>query len=125
MIFCVGPITILGSIEDGLTGAYQTLVLKAALDGVTSAILASTFGWGVLLAAGTVLFFQGALTLSAGLLHGVLTDPMVTEMTAAGGLMILGLGLNILELSHIRVGNLLPWLAVAPALVAISSGRGG
>ncbi|HEY3117166.1 MAG TPA: DUF554 domain-containing protein, partial [Chloroflexota bacterium] len=120
LIFCVGPITILGSIEDGLTGAYQTLVLKAALDGVTSIILASTFGWGVLLAAGTVFFFQGALTLSAGLLHGVLTDPMVTEMTAAGGLMILGLGLNILELARIRVGNLLPGLAVAPALVALT-----
>ena len=76
------------------------------------------------MAAGTVLFFQGALTLSAGLLHGILTDPMVTEMTAAGGLMIIGLGLNILELARIRVGNLLPGLAVAPALVALSRSYG-
>lgn len=125
LIFCVGPLTILGSLEDGLSGAYQTLALKATLDGVTAAILASTFGWGVLLAAGTVFVFQGALTLSAGLLHGLLTDTTITEMTAAGGLMILGIGLNILQLARIRVGNLLPALVAAPVLVAISSARGG
>jgi len=124
LIFCVGPMTILGSFEDGLTGAYQTLALKATLDGITAAVLASSLGWGVLLAAGTVLVYQGALTLGAGLLRGLLTDPMIVEMTAVGGLLILGIGLNILELSRIRVGSMLPALVIAPALVALSSARG-
>lgn len=124
LIFCVGPMTILGSIEDGLTGAFQTLALKATLDGVTSAVLAATLGWGVILSAATVLIFQGALTLGAGLARGMLSDPMVIEMTAAGGLMILGIGLNILQLTRIPVGNLLPALVIAPALVALTP-RGG
>lgn len=125
LIFCVGPMTILGSFEDGLTGAYQTLALKATLDGITAALLASTLGWGVLLASGTVLVYQGALTLGASLLRGLLTEPMIAQMTAAGGLLILGIGFNILELTRIRVGNLLPALVIAPALVAFSGPRGG
>lgn len=124
LIFCVGPMTILGSIEDGFTGVFQTLALKATMDGVTSAVLASTLGWGVLLAAATVLIFQGALTLSAGAIRGVLAEPMVNEMTAAGGLMILGIGLNILDLTRIRVANLLPALVVAPALAFLWGPRG-
>jgi uncharacterized membrane protein YqgA involved in biofilm formation len=119
LIFCVGPMTILGSFEEGLTGTFHTLALKATLDGFTAAILASTLGWGVLLAAGTVLLYQGALTLGAGLLRGVLTNLMISEMAAVGGLLIVGIGLNILELSRIRVANMLPSLAVAPALVAV------
>lgn len=123
LIFCVGPMTILGSFEDGLTGAYQTLAVKATLDGVMAALLASSLGWGVLLAAGTVLFYQGALTLSAGLLRGLLSDAMIAEMTAAGGLLIVGIGVNILDLARIRVGNMLPALVVAPALSALSGLR--
>lgn len=125
LIFCVGPMTILGSIEDGLSGTFETLALKATLDGVTSAVLASTLGWGVILSAATVLLFQGGLTLGAGLARGLLTEPMIGEMTAAGGLLILGIGLNILQLTRIPVGNLLPALVVAPALVALSGSRGG
>jgi uncharacterized protein len=120
LIFCVGPMTILGSFQDGLTGAYQTLALKAMLDGFTAMLLASTLGWGVLLAAGTVLVYQGALTLGAGLLRGLLSEPMVTAMTAAGGLLIVGIGLNILEVTRIRVGSMLPALAVAPVLTALT-----
>jgi uncharacterized membrane protein YqgA involved in biofilm formation len=119
LIFCVGPMTILGSFEEGLTGAFHTLALKATLDGITASILASTLGWSVLLSACTVLVYQGVLTLGAGLLRGLLTNPMVTEMTAVGGLLIVGIGLNILELSRIRVANMLPSLAVAPALMAV------
>ncbi|MEA2638915.1 MAG: uncharacterized protein QOF51_309 [Chloroflexota bacterium] len=119
LLFCVGPLTILGSFEDGLTGAYETLALKSALDGVAAVLLASALGWGVLLAAGTVLLYQGGLTLGAGVLRGVLTDPMIALMTAVGGLMILGLGLNILELTRIRVASMLPALVVAPLLVAL------
>jgi hypothetical protein len=121
LIFCVGPMTILGSFEDGLTGAYQTLAVKATLDGVMATLLASSLGWGVLLAAGTVLLYQGALTLGAGLLRPLLSDAMIAEMTAAGGLLIVGIGLNILEVARIRVGNILPALIVAPALAALST----
>ncbi len=125
LIFCVGPITILGCFEEGLTGSFQTLALKSTLDGFTASLLASTMGWGVLLSAGTVLIYQGALTLGAGFLRGLLTDRMIAEMTAVGGLMILGIGLNILEVTRIRVGNMLPALLFAPALAAASAQRGG
>ncbi len=124
LIFCVGPMTILGSFEDGLTGAYQTLALKATLDGITAAVLASTLGWGVLLSAVTVLVYQGALTLGAGALRGMLTEPMIAQMTAVGGLLILGIGINILELARLRVGNMLPALAIAPALTALTRSGG-
>ena len=123
LIFCVGPMTVLGCFEDGLTGAYQTLAVKATLDGVMAALLASSLGWGVLLAAATVLLYQGALTLSAGLLRGLLSDAMIAEMTAVGGLLIVGIGVNILDLARIRVGNMLPALVVAPALSALSGLR--
>lgn len=120
LIFCVGPMTILGSFQDGLTGAYETLALKAMLDGFTAAMLASSLGWGVLLSAVTVLVYQGALTLAAGMTRGLLTDPMIAAMTAAGGLLIVGIGLNILEVARIRVGSMLPSLAVAPVLAALT-----
>ncbi len=120
LIFCVGPMTILGSFEDGLTGAYQTLALKATLDGITAAVLASTLGWGVLLSTATILIYQGTLTLGAGALRSLLTEPMIAQMTAVGGLLILGIGINILELARLRVGNMLPALAVAPALTALT-----
>ena len=119
LLFCVGPMTILGSFEDGLTGAYSTLALKSALDGVAALMLASSLGWGVLLAAGTILVYQGGLTLGATLLRGVLTDPMIQAITAVGGLLLLGLGLNILEITRIRVGSMLPALVVAPIIVAL------
>jgi uncharacterized membrane protein YqgA involved in biofilm formation len=125
LIFCVGPITILGCFEEGLTGSFQTLALKSTLDGFTAALLASTMGWGVLLSAATVLIYQGALTLGAGFLRGILTERMIAEMTAVGGLMILGIGLNILEVTRIRVGNMLPSLVFAPMLTAAVAQRGG
>ncbi len=121
LIFCVGPLTILGSVEDGLTGDYSLLTLKSALDLVASLSFASVLGWGVLLSAGTVLVVQGTITLSAGLLQGAVTEPMIAAMTATGGVMILGLGLVLLELKEIRVANMLPALLIAPLLVAASS----
>lgn len=119
LIFCVGPMTVLGSIQDGLTGDYSLLAIKAMLDGFTSLALAATFGIGVGFAAVTVLVYQGALTLGAAWARALLTDPMVTELSAAGGLIILGIGLVILELRPIRVANLLPALVFAPVLVAL------
>ncbi len=120
LLFCVGPLTILGSLEDGLTGDYRLLALKSALDFVASLSFASVLGWGVLLSAGTVLVVQGGLTLSAGLLEGVLTEPMILATTATGGVLILGLGLVLLELREVRVANMLPALMVAPLLVALA-----
>jgi hypothetical protein len=114
----VGPLTVLGSLEDGLTGDYSLLALKSALDFVASLSFASVLGWGVLLSAGTVLVVQGTLTLSAGLLEQVVTGSMIEAMTATGGVLILGLGLVLLELKEVRVANMLPALLIAPLLVA-------
>jgi len=119
LVFCVGPMTILGSIQDGLTGDYSLLAVKATLDGFAGLAFASTLGPGVLFAALTVLVYQGALTLAAGWASAVLTDPMIAEMTATGGVLMLALGLGLLEVKHIRAGNLLPAIVVAPLVVAV------
>jgi uncharacterized membrane protein YqgA involved in biofilm formation len=119
LVFCVGPMTILGSIQDGLTGDYTLLAVKATLDGFAALAFASSFGPGVIFAALTVLVYQGALTLGAGWASVWLTDPMVAEMTATGGVLMLALGLGLLELKQIRAGNLLPGVIVAPIIVAV------
>lgn len=120
LVFCVGPLTILGSLEDGLTGDYSLLALKSALDLVASLSFASVLGWGVLLSAGTVLLVQGTLTLSAGLLEGAVTEQMIAAMTSTGGVLVLGLGLVLLELKEVRVSNMLPALVIAPLLVTLA-----
>jgi uncharacterized protein len=119
LVFCVGPMTIIGSIQDGLTGDYQTLAVKSMLDAFTSLAFASSLGVGVPFSGLTVLVYQGVLTLAAGWLKGALSDAMVTEMTATGGLLIVGIGLQLLEIRRIRVANLLPALAFAPLAVAL------
>lgn len=121
LLFCVGPLTVLGSIEDGLTGNFELLALKSALDGIAALSFAAVLGWGVLLSAGTVLAVQGSITLGAGLVEGVVTEAMISATTATGGVLIFGLGLGLLELREVRVANMLPALAVAPLLVAASS----
>ena len=118
LIFCVGPLTILGSLEDGFTRDYSLLALKSALDFVASLAFAAVLGWGVLLSAGTVLVVQGLLTLSARFLGEVVTEPMILATTATGGVLILGLGLVLLELKDVRVANMLPAVFIAPLLVA-------
>jgi len=119
LLFCVGPMTILGSIQDGLIGDYTLLTVKATLDGFASLAFASTMGPGVLFAALTVLVYQGVLTVGAGWASAALTDPMIAEMTATGGVLMLALGLGLLEIKQIRAGNLLPAIAVAPIIVAL------
>ncbi|MFN3650705.1 MAG: DUF554 domain-containing protein [Armatimonadota bacterium] len=121
ILFCVGPMTLLGCLNDGLRGDYGLLATKATLDGISAVAFASALGWGVLLSAGTVLVVQGALTLSAGALAPVLSDArMQQELFAAGGVMMLGLGFRLLELKAIRVSNLLPALLYAPLLVQLA-----
>lgn len=120
IIFCVGPLTILGSIQNGISGDITFLALKSMLDGFTSFALTAALGWGVLMSAGTVLIFQSAISLAAaGLASGMPSrdNPYIIEMTAAGGLIIIGIGLKLLNIKDLRLANYLPALAAAPALV--------
>ncbi|MEE8174384.1 MAG: DUF554 domain-containing protein [Dehalococcoidia bacterium] len=119
LVFCVGPMTVLGSIQDGLSGDYTLLAVKSVLDGFSSLAFAASMGMGATFAAITVLVCQGILTLGASLFQTILTDAMITEMTATGGVMILGIGLLLLEIKLVRVANFLPALAVIPLLVAL------
>ncbi|GAG06024.1 unnamed protein product [marine sediment metagenome] len=119
LVFCVGPMTVLGSIQDGLSGDHTLLAVKSVLDGFSSLVFAASMGMGATFAAITVLVYQGILTLGASLFQTILTDAMITEMTATGGVMILGIGLLLLEIKRVRVANFLPALAVIPLLVAL------
>jgi hypothetical protein len=118
LLFCVGPLTILGSLQDGISGDYRLLALKSALDFVASLSFASVLGWGVLLSAGSILVVQGGLTLSGALFGSFMTEPMILALTSTGGVLLLGLGLTLLSLKEVRVANMLPALVVAPVLVA-------
>ncbi len=120
LVFCVGPMTILGSIQDGLTGKFELLALKSVLDGFAALAFASSLGVGVLFSALTIGVFQGTLTLLAAQAQTVLTPPVIAEMTATGGVLIMGIGFSsLLELKPIRVGNFLPALLAAPAIVLL------
>ncbi len=120
LVFCVGPMTILGSIQDGLTGKFELLALKSVLDGFAALAFASSLGVGVLFSALTIGVFQGALTLLAAQAQTVLTPPVIAEMTATGGVLIMGISFSsLLELKPIRVGNFLPALLAAPAIVLL------
>ncbi len=120
LIFCVGPMTILGSIQDGLTGNYQLLAIKAVLDGFAALAFSASLGVGVIFSAVIILLYQGGLSLLAAQAQSLLTPPMINEMTAAGGLLIVGIGIGaLLELKPIRVANYLPALVIAPLIVAV------
>ncbi len=117
LLYCVGSMTVMGSFDAGLRGDYSIIFAKSVMDGVMSVTLAATMGVGVAFSALSVFVIQGALTLLAGLVAPVLSDPVITEMSAVGGVMLIATGLNILDLpkARIRVGNMLPAL-VFPAL---------
>lgn len=112
LVYCVGAMAIMGALDSGLKGDHATLIAKSALDGISAIIFASTLGPGVAFSALAVLVYQGAITLMAGWLKPLLTDAIVTEMSAVGGLLIVGIGLNMLYDKHIAVGNLLPAIFV-------------
>jgi uncharacterized membrane protein YqgA involved in biofilm formation len=116
LVFCVGPLTIVGSIQDGL-GDAELLLVKAALDGFASIAFAAVYGWGVIVAAVTVLVIQGGIALAAGTLDGLLTQEMLDGLGAAGGIMLLGISLRLLDLKQVRVANMLPAVVVAPLFV--------
>jgi uncharacterized membrane protein YqgA involved in biofilm formation len=118
LLFCIGPIAILGSIQDGLTGDYNLLAVKSTLDGFASIAFASTLGVGVLFSSLPILIYQGGVSLLANQLNAIVTDPMMAEMSATGGILLIGVGMsNLLEIKKIRVGNFLPALAAAPLIV--------
>ncbi len=118
-MFCVGPLTVLGSINDGLGRGIDELAVKSLLDGVAAAAFASALGSGVLLSALSVAVVQGLFTL-LGFLLGDLLDPAQTAaLSATGGLVLLGVGFRLLRLRDVPVGDLLPALVVAPLLVAL------
>jgi len=112
LIYCVGSMAIVGALESGLTGNHQTLFAKSVLDGVSAVVFASTFGIGVLFSAVPVLLYQGSITLTASLVKPLLTPVVVTQMSAVGGLLIVGIGLNLLEIRKIKVGNMLPAIGI-------------
>jgi uncharacterized membrane protein YqgA involved in biofilm formation len=121
LLFCVGPLTVVGSFEDGLRHNIEPLATKSMLDGFASIAIASTLGAGVAFAALTVLVVQGALTLGAGLFKNLLTGEALAAMTSAGGVLIIGIALKLLDLKDVKVGNFLPALVLAPALVGLVS----
>jgi len=119
LLFCVGPLTILGSLSDGLGRGIDQLTLKAVLDGFAAVAFASSFGIGVLLSALSVALVQGLLTLLGVLLGSILPDAHVAALTATGGLLLVGISLRLLRIREIPVGDLLPALVVAPLLTQL------
>lgn len=119
LLFCVGPMTILGSIQDGLTGDFQLLAIKSVLDGFAALAFAAASGVGVIFSIIVILIYQGGLSLLAAQANQLLTTDMITELTAAGGVLVMATGIGpLLDLRKIRVGNYLPALVVAPLIVA-------
>lgn len=116
LLFCVGPLTILGSLSDGLGRGIDQLVLKATLDGFAAMAFASTFGVGVLLSAVSVGLVQGSLTGLGVALGTLLPDPHISALTATGGLMLVGIALRLLRIKDVPVGDMLPALVIAPLL---------
>jgi uncharacterized protein len=118
IVFCVGPLTFLGSIQNGLTGDATLLSVKSVLDGFTATALAATLGWGVLLTVPLILVYQGGLALGASLFAGVLSDLQLKEMSAVGGLLLIGVGFKLLAIRDVKVADFLPAIIVSPLVVA-------
>ncbi|AIS51750.1 hypothetical protein TKV_c05530 [Thermoanaerobacter kivui] len=108
LVYCIGAMAIVGALKDGLSGDHSILFAKSVLDGISSIIFASTFGIGVVFSAISVFLYQGSISLGASFLQGLLTKPVIEDMTAVGGVLIFAISLNMLEIKNIKVGNLLP-----------------
>lgn len=124
LLFCVGPMTVIGCLQDGLKGDHTLLFTKSLMDGISSIALAASLGLGVLFSAITVLVYQGLLTLGAYLFHGILPSTYIDVMSATGGLLVLGIGLNILGNMRLKVANLLPAVFLAPLILWFSAWMG-
>lgn len=117
LVYCIGAMAIVGAIQEGMTGEASTLYAKSLLDGITSVVFTSTMGIGVALSSITVLLYQGGLTILANIGSQWIGNAMIREMTAVGGLLIVGISLLILELKTIKIANLLPAIPLAALLV--------
>jgi uncharacterized protein len=120
LVFCVGPLTVLGSLDDGLGRGIDKLALKSTLDGFASVAFAASLGWGVAASALAVLVVQGSLTVLGLLLGDLLPEPHLLALTATGGLLLVGVSLRLLRVRAVPVGDLLPALLVAPLLVELT-----
>lgn len=116
LLYCVGAMSIVGALQAGLSGNYDTIYAKTVLDGVSSVIFSASMGIGVIFSSVTVLLYQGGITICASFLSGILSQAVIAEMTAVGSLMIVGLGLNLLEVTDIKIANLLPGILVPVVL---------
>ena len=125
IVFCVGPLTFLGAIRNGLTGDPSLLAIKSVLDGFSAIAFAATLGWGVLLSLVVILVYQGGIAAGASVFAGLLTDAQLREMNAVGGLLLVGVGLKLLKIRDLQVADYLPAIAVAPLLVAVVTALGG
>ena len=121
LVFCTGPLTILGSLNDGLGNGADQILLKSVLDGFAAVAFAASFGWGVAASAVTIVVIQGGLTLAGVALGDVLPDAHLAAITAAGGLLLVGVALRLLRIREIPVADLLPALLVAPLLVEVAA----
>jgi len=108
LLFCVGAMAIVGALQSGLTGNHDTLFAKSLIDGIAAIVMASSLGIGVLLSAGLVLVYEGGITLFANVLSRLLTDSVINEMTCVGSLLIVGLALNMLKLTNLKIMNYAP-----------------
>jgi uncharacterized membrane protein YqgA involved in biofilm formation len=118
-VFCVGPLTLLGAVEDGLGISVRLLAIKSTLDGITAIGFASVYGWGVLASLITIVVVQGGFTLFAILLDPALTNEVLAQLGVVGSLLVLGIGLRLLEIKEIRVVNLSPALVIGPAIAGV------
>lgn len=120
LVFCIGPMAIMGALEDGISGNIQTLVIKSVMDGFAALAFASTLGVGVVFSSVMVLVYQGAISLLATQIQGVMTEAMILELTATGGVVLAGIAIsNLLELRKIRTASFIPALLIAPIIVYI------
>ncbi len=112
LLYCVGAMAIVGAMESGLSGNHQTLYAKSILDGIGSVIFASTLGVGVMFAAASVFVYQGLITVTAGSISQLLLPEVVAQMSAVGGLLILAIGIGLLDIKKLKIGNMLPAMFV-------------
>ncbi|MBC8099570.1 MAG: DUF554 domain-containing protein [Armatimonadetes bacterium] len=126
LLYCIGPLALLGSIQDGMGLAigFQQLAIKSVLDGFASMAFAATFGVGVLFSALSVFIVQGSFALIGSVVGSFMTEPMVAEMTATGGIVLIGLSLLLLDIKRPRIANFLPALLIAPLLVVLGQALG-
>jgi len=124
IVFCVGPLTFLGAIQNGLTGDATLLIIKSVLDGTSAIAFAASLGWGVLLSIPVIVMYQGGVAAGATFLQGALSERQLQEMSAVGGLLIIGVGLRLLRIRDVGVADFLPAILVAPLLVALADAAG-